>query len=80
MHDPYQPWDGDQINFSLRAWTRGYRMFAPKRPVIWQRKKWNNLELISNYDWRTTILDIQQKTNKFNNFLWIFKALTRQCI
>jgi hypothetical protein len=69
IHDPYQPWDGDQLNFSLRAWTRGYRMFSIKKSVTWSHNIFikdvdyngNNLNQDS---WRTVL-----ENNKNNYFL-----------
>lgn len=53
MHDPTNPWDGDQINLSFRAGTRGYRMFAIKDCLIWSKDKFTrNGDLISSDDWR----------------------------
>jgi hypothetical protein len=52
MHDPLNPWDGDQINLSFRAGTRGYRMFVTKNCVVWSKDKFNNGLLISDNDWR----------------------------
>ena len=52
MHDPLNAWDGDQINLSFRAGTRGYRMFVTKNCVVWSKDKFNNGLLISDNDWR----------------------------
>ncbi len=52
MHDPSNPWDGDQINISFRAGTRGYRMFTIKKCIIWSKDKFNNDKLLSDNDWR----------------------------
>jgi hypothetical protein len=53
MHDPGNPWDGDQINLSLRAGTRGYRMFGIKNCIVWSKDKYNRSgKLLSDYDWR----------------------------
>jgi hypothetical protein len=52
MHDPLNTWDGDQTNMSLRAASRGYRMFAVKKSFIWTKNKMRDGELISQYDWR----------------------------
>lgn len=52
MHDPLNPWDGDQINFTLRVATRGYRMFSVKKCFMWTKNKFRNGSLISEYDWR----------------------------
>jgi hypothetical protein len=56
MHDPQNPWDGDQINLSFRAGTRGYRMFAIKNCIVWSKDKFNrDGKLVSSYDWRNTM-------------------------
>jgi len=53
MHDPGNPWDGDQINLSFRAGTRGYRMFGIKNCIVWSKDKYNkDGKLLSDYDWR----------------------------
>ena len=39
MHDPYQPWDGDQLNFSLRAYCLGYRCFTVKDVFVFTLNK-----------------------------------------
>jgi len=52
MHDPSNPWDGDQINISFRAGTRGYRMFTIKKCIIWSKGKFSNGKLLSDDDWR----------------------------
>ena len=56
MHDPYNPWEGDQINLSFRAGTRGYRMFTIKNAIIWSKDKFNRRgELVAKDDWRTSL-------------------------
>lgn len=53
MHDPKNHWDGDQINLSFRAGTRGYRMFAIKDCVVWTKDKYDRSgKLVNDYDWR----------------------------
>jgi hypothetical protein len=52
MHDPINTFDGDQINFSFRAGTRGYRMFSVKKSFLWTKTKFRDGKLISDYDWR----------------------------
>ena len=53
MHDPNNTWDGDQINLSFRAGTRGYRMFAIKNCIVWSKDKFNrDGKLIAQDDWR----------------------------
>lgn len=52
MHDPSNPWDGDQINISFRAGTRGYRMFGIKKCVVWSKDKFYKDKVLSKNDWR----------------------------
>ena len=52
MHDPSNSWDGDQINISFRAGTRGYRMFGIRKCVVWSKDKFNDGKLMSKNDWR----------------------------
>ena len=63
MHDPANPFNGDQINLSFRAGTRGYRMFSIKKCIMWSKDKFNDGKLLSDNDWRT--LD-RGKIGKFN--------------
>jgi len=66
MHDPLSPWDGDQTNMSLRAFSRGYRMFAVKKSFVWSKNKMRGGELISNYDWR--VPEVQQQGLAYHLF------------
>lgn len=34
MHDPEDPFHGDQVNYALRLLSRGYRIFAIARPLL----------------------------------------------
>jgi hypothetical protein len=53
MHDPSNPFNGDQINISFRAGTRGYRMFSIKKCIVWSKVKFtSNGTLLSQNDWR----------------------------
>ena len=52
LHDPLNPWDGDQTNMSFRAGTRGYRMFSVKDCFIWTKDKIRRGSIISKDDWR----------------------------
>lgn len=61
-HDPWIFWGGDEIVFSMRIWTRGYKIFALNKPVILHQDKdnWRNLEKDwrGYYDWsKITIKD-----------------------
>jgi hypothetical protein len=68
LHDPLNPWDGDQTNMSFRAGTRGYRMFTVKDCFIWTKDKVRNGLPISNYDWRT------KKSMNVKNFYFPFST------
>ena len=63
MHDPANPFNGDQINLSFRAGTRGYRMFSVKKCTVWSKDKFNDGKLMSDNDWRA--LD-RRRIGKFN--------------
>lgn len=52
MHDPTNPFNGDQTNLSFRAGTRGYRMFGIKKCIAWTKDKFNDGKLLSDNDWR----------------------------
>ncbi|MEY3907359.1 MAG: hypothetical protein RLZ52_426 [Pseudomonadota bacterium] len=39
LHDPRLPWGGDEPIYSLRAWTRGYRMFSIKDTLCFHYNK-----------------------------------------
>lgn len=39
LHDPRLPWGGDEPIYSLRAWTRGYRMFSIKEIICFHYNK-----------------------------------------
>jgi hypothetical protein len=53
MHDPSNPFNGDQINISFRAGTRGYRMFSIKKCIVWSKDKFTSEgTLLSQNDWR----------------------------
>lgn len=55
LHDPRLPWGGDEIIYSLRAWTRGYRMFSIKPHICFHYDKKTSSASYSRYpktDWR----------------------------
>jgi hypothetical protein len=53
ISDPFVSWAGDQTNLSVRAGTRGYRMFTVKKTTIFSKNKFNDKgELLYDYDWR----------------------------
>ena len=60
MHDPSNPWDGDQINISFRAGTRGYRMFGIRKCVVWSKDKFHEDKILSKNDWRYFTGKMQQ--------------------
>lgn len=66
MHDPLNTWDGDQTNMSLRAASRGYRMFAVKKAFVWSKNKMRQGKLISDYDWR--VPEIQKQRLAYHIF------------
>ncbi len=37
--DPEMIFSGEEETLSLRAWTRGYRIFCIKSPIVWHRNK-----------------------------------------
>ena len=39
--DPKIMFAGDEITMALRLWTRGYRMFAIKNPIVWHLNKFD---------------------------------------
>lgn len=63
MHDPRNIWEGDQLNFSLRAFSQGYRSFTLNQTHLWPKNKWNDKGLISDYDWRTARYTIHDNHN-----------------
>ena len=55
VSDPFDPWSGDQTNISVRAGTRGYRMFTVRQATVFTKDKFSkNHELLYDYDWRRT--------------------------
>ena len=70
MHDPYQPWDGDQINFSLRTFSNGYRCFTVKDSYIFTLDKSinNNPNIDVDYidDYKN---DMVKVTNQYKDFI-----------
>lgn len=41
LPDPQIMFAGDEITLALRLWTRGYRMFAIKNPIVWHLNKFD---------------------------------------
>jgi hypothetical protein len=50
MHDPLISWGGDQSVMALRSFTRGYRIFTIKKPIVWHKNKCG--EFLDKNDWR----------------------------
>jgi hypothetical protein len=64
INDPFDPWSGDQTNLSVRAGTRGYRMFTVKKATVFSKNKFdNNRKLLYDYDWR------RSKPSRVNKYL-----------
>lgn len=59
MHDPQDDFNGDQVNYSLRLLSRGYRIFAVKRPFLSTLNKYTYLDkhnpklLDPEHNWRS---------------------------
>jgi hypothetical protein len=41
MHDPEDHFHGDQVNYGMRILSRGYRIFAIKKPLMLTLNKYN---------------------------------------
>jgi hypothetical protein len=68
LHDPLNPWDGDQTNMSFRAGTRDYRMFTVKDCFIWSQDRSMTMPNQSKYNWRT------KKSGRVKNFYFPFSS------
>lgn len=62
MHDPLNPWNGDQVNMSFRAGTRGYRMFTVKDCFLWSKDGSKGFSDGPKYNWR------KKASGKIRNF------------
>jgi hypothetical protein len=62
LHDPLNPWDGDQTNMSFRAGTRGYRMFTVKDCFIWSKDGSTGITNELRYNWK------KKESGKVRNF------------
>jgi len=57
-HDPNYLFHGEEISIAARAYTRGYDLFAPHKPLVWheysrehrQRKSWDDLHQWASWD------------------------------
>ena len=57
IHDPRNIWDGDQLSYTLRVISRGYRIFSIPKPSILGLTKLNkNGDPNHDRDWRATKL------------------------
>jgi hypothetical protein len=45
MHDPEDPFHGDQVNYALRILSRGYKIFAIKEPLLLTLNKYTSHEI-----------------------------------
>lgn len=56
LHDPQNKFEGDQLNYSLRLLSRGYKLYAFKKPIFMAKDKFDfEGELFEKkYDWRHT--------------------------
>lgn len=56
MHDPQDPYHGDQTNYTLRLISRGYKIFTPMKPALFSLGKFINegQDIIDEeYHWRS---------------------------
>lgn len=56
LHDPQNMFEGDQLNYTFRLLSRGYKLYAFKKPIIMAKDKFDfEGELLNKkYDWRYT--------------------------
>lgn len=60
MHDPEDPFHGDQINYAIRLLSRNYKIFAVKQPLVMALgksvvKDGELVEVDNKYNWRATV-------------------------
>jgi hypothetical protein len=48
LPDPFIMFSGEEPTTAVRAWTRGYRMFAIKDPIAWHKNKFHGV--VSRFD------------------------------
>jgi hypothetical protein len=41
-YDPQLMFFGEELLLAMRAWTRGYRIFALKDPIQWHKDRWSS--------------------------------------
>lgn len=68
LHDPLNPWNGDQINMSFRAGTRGYRMFTVRDCFIWSKDGSKGFTDGLRYNWR------KKGSGKIKNFYFPYSS------
>jgi hypothetical protein len=68
LHDPSNPWDGDQTNMSFRAGTRGYRMFAVRDCFIWSKDRSITMFDKPRYNWRNV------RSKRVKNFYYPYSS------
>lgn len=52
-YDPQHMFFGEEHLLAMRAWTRGYRIFAIKEPVQWHKDRWTSVP----YDLERTLVE-----------------------
>lgn len=57
MHDPADPFHGDQVNYALRILARGYKIFAIKKPLLLSLNKYLPQTVPNNQD--GTLIDME---------------------
>lgn len=63
LHDPYNTFDGDQLNYSLRLISRGFDIYTPRQPVFLSKNKFRDGKLIDgDRDWRSAEESPSHKT------------------
>lgn len=65
VHDPNNYWAGEQFEWAMRAWTRGYRMFSLREVVCWTLNKYTPTKYLLEEDWR-----VAQKRSSPKDFFW----------
>lgn len=58
MHDPEDPWHGDQVNYGIRVLSRNYKIFAIQKPFFMLLGKVvvkdnQHIEIDPEYSWRS---------------------------
>lgn len=66
MHDPRDDFHGDQVNYGMRLLSRGYRIFAIKKPLLLSLDKYNK-HYVANSD-NGTLIDPEWNWRSASNF------------